>query len=853
MGTTQRRFSLGRVIGLGIRTMGFLVSLALLMVPIALIALYGIYRKEIPPMFHVSDYRPNLKSKVFAQNGELIAEFGVYERVVIEQNAMPPLVQQAFVSSEDKNFYRHHGIDFVGIVNAIFQSLTGQRATLRGASTITQQLAKSLLVKQDGYEQATARTLSRKIKEALLARRLEMNLTKEDILWIYLNEVYLGHGSYGVGAAAKNYFRKELAELSLSEIALIAGLPQAPSRFSPQTNMSAALARQAYVLGRLREDKIITTDRYEQALADNKNLKVYDRENSFRKSAPYFSETVRRAVIAEFGEDRVYEDGLNIYTTLDINHERAMQRVLKHNLAKIDKRQGFSGPIFRPSNDHELTESKKLIHRINKEGLIRLRNGFFLAMVTSIDEENDGVFIKASEYDGVIPLAGMFWARPRDPKANYDWWKLKQVAGVLQIGDVVLVRLRTQTEMEAINAELRYQSQLTKLIAAYRNELNQKQLRLFSLEQEPTVEGAMFSIEVGTGYVTAMNGGYSFDRSEFNRVYQACRQPGSLFKPIVYAAAIAQKNYTPATMITDAPLTFHDAANESTWRPKNFDKAYKGEVTMREALIRSMNIPTLNVMADVGINNVLAYAKTLGIETKLKAELGTAIGSSCVTPWELSRVFSAIANAGVMVEPQLIKEITDRDHKRIRFYAKKDDPWLLHHDRATLVISDFFTDKPRVLDQETAYTMHYLLKEGAQHGTAARTNALQRHIAGKTGTTNDSFDVWFAGYSKRLLSLVWIGNDTMEVPLGVYEQGARTSLPLFNDFMQLALKNLPNEDWEMPATMCNARIDAKTGLRILNERPHSFIAPFRCGFEPPLFEEAPTRSLEQTMELMGGM
>lgn len=359
---------------------------------VLVLALYGVLRQEIPKVLAVKDYRPILKSKVFAQNGELIAEFGVDERIIMKQGTIPPIIAQAFLSSEDKNFFRHHGIDFAGVLNAIVQTVTGQRSQLRGASTITQQLAKSLLVKEEGYEQATARTISRKFKEAILARRLEMHLSKDEILWIYLNEVYLGHGSYGVAAAARNYFRKNLIDLSINEIALLAGLPQAPSRFSPQGNMSAALARQTYVLGRMREDGFITAQQYDQALADNKKLKIFQRENSFRKSAPYFAETVRRNLIAEFGEQRVYEDGLHIYTTLDADHERFMQSTLKQALLEIDKRQGYLGPIFHADNDQARKKAERVVAQINEQDLLLLGTSFALAYVSKVDNAMDAIF-----------------------------------------------------------------------------------------------------------------------------------------------------------------------------------------------------------------------------------------------------------------------------------------------------------------------------------------------------------------------------------------------------------------------------------------------------------------------------
>lgn len=814
-------------IGLFLRTIGFLSSLILVLFFVAIIGIYGLHRENIPEVLQVEDFRPPLKSKVFAINGELIAEFGFHERILLKKEALPKLLIEAFIASEDKNFYRHHGIDFFGIANALMQSITLKRTSLRGASTVTQQLAKNLLVKKEGYKEGTRRTIARKVKEAILARRLEMHLSKEDILWMYLNDVYLGNGAYGVGAAARIYFNKEVKDLSLEEIALLAGLQKAPSRFSPQINLHAALSRQAYVLGRMRDDGYISADEHDKALRDNRYLTIASKDNNFRKMAPYFSETVRRMLVLEYGEDRLYEEGLNIYTTLNLDHEKLMQHVLKTSLLEIDKRQGFLSPIFRPKNQQEATQAEKLIDLIHEENSFELNQGYHLAIVKEVDDEK-GLKIAFGSTFGIIERDNMHWVRARDPKISYLQHHESSLKDFLKIGDIVLVK-----EIMAEDSFL-------------------KNPRLFSLEQEPSIEGAMFAMEPSTGYVTALNGGYSYDKSEFNRVLKACRQPGSLFKPIVYSAAMALNNYTPATLIADVPLTFHDLRNQSTWQPKNLGGHYKGQVTMREAVMRSMNIPAINVMSDVGARNVINYAKQLGITTKLKNELGTAIGSSCVTPFELGRVYANIATMGLTTEPLLIKEVTDRNHHRLRFQASSTDPWLGRSDRIFLHLNEAINEKKRVMSETVAYTTHYLLTDVANHGTAKRTRTLGRHIAGKTGTSNDSFDTWFTGYSKNLLSLVWVGNDSMNTPLGSYEQGARTTLPIFSRFMEQALHDLPDEDWSIPTTMCFARIDEKTGLRREDGHPSTFIAPFVCGQEPPLLA-IPHKGLDKGMPMIKGI
>lgn len=820
-----------------------LLALGLCGTALGVFELWRMYRHDIPQVLSAHDYRPNLKSRVYAENGELIAEFGVDDRMLTPLDQIPPRVIDAFVAAEDKHFYSHFGIDIRGIISSVIQVALRKRNALRGASTLTQQLAKGLLVKKEGYAQGTARTFSRKIKEALLALKLERHLTKQEILYMYLNEVYLGHGSYGVAAAAHNYFRKELKDLSLGQIAVLAGLPQAPSRFSPQNNLKAALTRQAYVLSRMEEDGFINSTEHKQALADSKNLAVFAREDSFLTKAPYFSEHIRRQLLQQFSQETLYEQGLNIYTTLDIDREINMQKALKAGLIEIDKRQGFLGPIYRPTSADEIKRAHVIMTEINKKNLFELNQDFSLAQVSHTDLSVQAVFINTHEGLGVIPLAGMYWARRRDPTRHFESSRLSSVGGVLKPGDIILVKKQPEESFRKV-------AQQAALVASFDKLLAHNNYELYSLEQEPAIEGAMLAIEPETGYVNAMNGGYSFARSEFNRAYQACRQPGSVFKPVVYSAALALKKYTPATMILDAPLTFRDGS-ESAWKPKNIGQRYKGEVTVHEAVMNSMNVPTINVMADVGTKAVVDWAAKLGISSKLKQELGTGIGSSCITPWELAKVFMVMANLGEVIEPIFVKEIKDRDQKRLSFNAHFLDPWINRSDRLAQAISNIKTQKPRVMTPEDSYTMHYLLTEAASRGTGQRTRILGRTIAGKTGTTNDSFDTWFAGYAKSLLSVVWIGSDSMDMPLGIYEQGGRTAVPLFNAFMGPSLKSLPKEDWEMPKSMCLARIDSLSGLRLESDHPQSFLAPFRCGEEPKLKAEATGPNSEAALQLMG--
>jgi penicillin-binding protein 1A len=811
------RWRLAKILALGL---GIALGLGVLVVGLG----FSLIDQNLPHLAKISDYHPKESTRVYAKNGELIGELGQWSRQVAAPDQIPDLVGQAFIASEDQNFLRHHGIDFLGIAQALWQTLTGQRETLRGASTITQQLAKSLMITVDGYQKATERSLARKVKEAILAVKLENSLTKPEILWIYLNEVYLGNGSYGVQAAAQNYFRKSLSQLTIGEIAMLAGLPQAPSRYSPQSNMPAALKRQHYVLGRMLSDGYITDEQHAQAMRENSQIVAYERENSFRRVAPYFLEHIRQSLIAQYGEEKVYGEGLKVFTTLDMDRQNAMQEAVWRQVGIIDKRQGFMGPLFRPEL-RPISEVEAVVKRINDEDLLALPPGHYLATVEQIAISQHCVRISLGTTAGVIPLSLMRWARFPDPSVNAERALLSRVeSSPLKVGDVILVQ---KQEGEAHG------------------------MPIFSLETEPKIESAMVAIEPDSGYVEALVGGYSFDKSEYNRVFQACRQPGSAFKPIVYSAAIALKNYTPATMLMDAPLTFRDTQNESSWKPKNFGHNYRGEVTLREALTQSMNVPTINLMADVGIHNVTDWAKSLGITSPIKLELGSAIGSSCLSMWELSQAFLHMPNRGLKIEPMMVREITDHNHQRLFTKFYESDPWARRPDRMAALIKRQAAPPPKVMSEETAYTMHYLLREAARTGTAAGTNVLHRKVAGKTGTTNDSFDVWFAGYVKQLLAIAWVGNDLMDTPLGIYEQGGKTALPLFNDFMSIALQGVPDEDVPLPASMCEVRIDASTGLSLAEDHPLSFVAPFKCGEEPALKGSlSSSQTLEQALEIL---
>jgi penicillin-binding protein 1A len=794
------------------------------------------YGDGLPEFDDVSQYRPKLASKVFSVDGRLIGEFYEERRIVVPYERIPKRLVQSFIAAEDKNFFDHHGIDYLGMANAVFQKVTGQTKKLRGASTITQQLAKSLLVSSEGFAAATERSLRRKVREALLARRLEDSLDKEEIMWLYLNQVYLGHGAYGVQAAAENYFKKNVDELNLAEMALLAGLPQAPSKFSPIVKPSAARARQEYVLKRMEEDGYVSGPERTEALALSVEKTVHPRDDRFLDTAPYFTEHVRRYLVETYGLKALLTGGLTVWTTLDLERQNHAELALTEGVRRTDKRQGWLGPVVDGELLKDPAKVDAALVAIDKamipgKGAGPLVEGDpVLVYVEKVDLQNQWALVRAgTKHHGKLPLAGMRWARKPNPNVGWEGRKVESIQQVVKVGDVVLAQpwfSRKRFVDEAMSPA----DAVRKLPEA---ESVSPSSPLFTLDQVPRVQGALISMNPVTGYVEAMIGGYSFEQSEFNRAFQSCRQPGSAFKPLVYSAAIVREGYHPATMILDTPVTLRDDEIGKSWKPQNFDGGFKGEVTAREALMNSMNMPALHTMTKVGTKNVVDWARHLGIKTPLKEELGTALGSSCVTPWELTSVYTTFARMGLRPEPVFLKRVVDRDGNVLEQHASPDDPWQTHPQKFGALYRLLEERPQRLMPAGDTYLLHYLLTQVATAGTAARASSLGHPVAGKTGTTNDSFDTWFAGYTPTLVTTVWVGYDTYEYPLSTGEQGGRTSLPIWLDYMGPSLAGRNERTWAPPEGVCHGRIDGRNGRLTTDDGPTTFVAPFLCTNKPP--------------------
>jgi penicillin-binding protein 1A len=777
--------------------------------------LYMKFSRDLPSIPTVRDYRPPLLSELRAVDGRVFAEFFDERRKVVALDKIPVRFIQAFVASEDKNFFDHGGFDPVAIVRAAYQDAIGYK--IRGASTITQQTAKSILITAVGEKEATARKLSRKVRELILARRLEARLSKEEILYIYLNHVYLGHHAYGVKAAAENYFHKELGDLTLGEMALIAGLPQAPSRYSPFSHPEAAARRRAYVLKRMAEDGMISEAERAQAAAEP--IRVFPMEDIFHDRAPFFAEQVRRDLVSRYGNERLLTGGLRIDATLDLDREHAAQVALLHGLTRVDKRQGYFGPLTH-------LEPKKvsafLDHIAEKMGGQTLEDGqYYVAVVSRLSPDGKVAQLQVGNRTAQLPLVSARWAHKPNPEAYYPTSLIDSLAQAVTVGDVILVRAVSYTD-------------LTRNLDPGEKAAVPKSGQLVSLEQNPHLQGALISLDPIDGYVYSLIGGYDFDASEFNRAMQSCRQPGSAFKPIVYSKALDKLNWTMSTVLVDSPIVFDDPENAKVWKPENYESEFKGDVPLRVALINSMNIPAIKTLAAVGPHDVAAWAHKLGITTKVNEDLSIALGSSCVSLWDLTQVYALFDRMGERPHPILLKKVIDRDGRILEWHTAYDDAWAPLADRLAGGYARSLMPVEQVINPTTAFLMTHLMQEVVQMGTGADAAKLGKPAAGKTGTTNDSFDAWFMGFTHDLTTGVWVGYDNMVMPLGKYENGGRAALPIWLEYMQSALRDRPQPPFvpKDPDEIVWATVDRHTGKPVPAGHAAAIREPFRRGTQP---------------------
>jgi penicillin-binding protein 1A len=758
----------------------------------ALYLIHG-YSAGLPDYRQLAHYQPPIVTRVHAGDGRLLAEFAHEKRVFVPVAAIPKRVIQAFLAAEDKNFYWHPGIDPLSIVRAAVVNLIrlGDNRRPMGASTITQQVAKNFLLSNEV-------SLERKIKEALLAFRIERAFTKDQILELYLNQIYLGMGSYGVAAAALNYFDKSLDELTTAEAAYLAGLPKAPSWYHPERRPEAARERRDWVIGRMLDVGFIDREEAAQALAEP--LIMRRRAPTEMVSADYFVEEVRRELIERHGEDFLYQGGLSIRTTVSPTLQALADRALRDGLIAYDRRHGWRGPETQLEIGPDWPSQLGPLDR--SDGLASWR----LALVLAVDAEAATIGL-ADGTTASLPLAELTWARRAD-EAGHLGPQIESAEQVLGVGDVVWVEP----------------------VAAAGDAAQAQGEPHYALRQPPEVEGAIVALDPHTGRVLAMTGGFSYARSVFNRATQALRQPGSAFKPFVYLAAL-ENGFTPSSILLDAPIVIDQGPGLGKWKPANYSRQFYGPSTLRLGIEKSRNLMTVRLAQAVGMDQIVAMATRFELERGLGRNLASALGSNEVSLLQLTTAYAMLVNGGRRIEPALIERIQDRhgdtvDRRDERSCSGcQDVAW---QDQPAPILSD---DREQVVSPAVAYQMVNLLKGVVERGTGRRAQTIDKPIAGKTGTTDDSRDAWFVGFTPDLVVGVFVGFDQPK-SLGDEEQGASAALPIFIQFMEAALEDEPATPFRVPPGVRLVRVDAETGLLAGPGTTGAILEAYLPGTEP---------------------
>lgn len=820
---------------LPLKLAGFLALTGATAAVVAYGVAWWVFSDGLPDFPRVEEYRPPILSEVYTGDGVLAGEFYNERRKVVPYERIPKRLVQAFIAAEDSEFFDHHGVDVLGTARAAYRTIlkkaTG-RGKVQGGSTLTQQTAKAVLVSAEGYKTATAKNLKRKIREALLARRLESELTKEEILYLYLNNVYLGHHSYGVQSAAENYFRKDVKDLTLGEMTLLAGLPQAPSTYSPFRNAEAARRRRSYVLGQMLQKGMITQAEHDEA--DAAPVSVQPVEDVFHEFAPYFTEEVRRDVVNRYGNPALLNDGLKIFTTMDSEKQRAAQESVLWGLLAVDKRQGFRGPVMHLSTAAERDAFREKSRKAMGADVLT-PGGYYVGQVTGFSKDKLTADIDVGGQAAKLPALGMRWAREVNANRYYPSSLISRASPPLQVGDVVVVRA-VKSAKDLVDDREAWSEPLAREVPTTGT--------LVRLEQEPEPQAAIVSIDPRRQYLLAMVGGYDFDANEYNRAFQACRQPGSSFKPIVYAGAIELMGWTQGTIIVDSPIVYDDPANQNRWKPANYDEGFKGEVLLRTALVNSMNIPAVKTFIElarhlgnkneiIGIQKIGEFAKSLGFSTPLNPDYSAALGSSCVYPFELAQVYATIDRQGVKKPTYFVRKVEDRFGRMVEDHTAHDDPWASLQDRVAAGYARLFEPGEQVLSPETAFLVTDLMRGVVREGTGAAASRLGKPAAGKTGTTNDSFDAWFTAFTRDVVTSAWVGYDLNPHPLGRYETGGRAALPIWLGYMTRALEGREQPEFVPSPSLAlvQRRVDNKTG-RLASSGRGSTTLWFKRGTEP---------------------
>ena len=723
------------------------------------------YSNDLPDYKFLKNYKPPVSSKVYSGNGEVVSDFSQQKRIFVPFNSIPKNVINAFLSAEDKNFFSHPGVDAKGVIRAVINNISNLISSkrLEGASTITQQVAKNFLLTNEV-------SLNRKIKEAILAFRIERALSKERILELYLNQIYLGSGAYGVAAASLEYFDKSIRDLNYSEAALLAALPKAPSKYNPYKDQELAKFRRNLVLKNLLENNYLTLEWYQKL--KNEEIKLKKTKKIYLEDAQYYIEDVRKNVIETLSYDKVYKQGFNINTPIDLNLQTIATKSLRDGLIAYDRRKGWRGPL---TNKVYNSEWKKNLDKYKLENSITWK----LAIVKKINKFSAEIETEENKI-GIIKYKSISWTK-------------KEFINLLKTGDIIYVK-------------------------------NIKE-NLYSLQQLPEVNGGIVVMDPYTGRVFALSGGFSFKQSEFNRATQAKRQPGSAFKPFVYALAL-ENNFSPTTLVLDAPLVLDQGEDLKMWKPENYGKKFYGPSTLRVGLEKSRNLMTVRIAKNLGLEKIINFSKQLKIYENPEELLSISLGSAETTLLKLTSAYSVFINGGKLVDPILIDRIQDSEGNTI---YNNDKRKCINCDEISYLGSDFPEIKnnyKQIFSAETAYQMTSILEGVVQRGTAKKLKDLKLNIAGKTGTTNKNTDTWFIGFTSNLLVGVYVGSDN-PTPLGKYETGSKTALPIFKSFIKDSVKKYDARPFKAAKNTVMMVVDPLTGQKAKFSSKNTIIEVFK--------------------------
>ena len=733
---------------------------------ISIFVILWTFSNNIPDYKFLKNYKPPVSSKVYSGNGELVADFSKEKRIFIPFSAIPKKVVNAFLSAEDKNFFSHPGVDAKGVMRAVFNNIknimTSKR--LEGASTITQQVAKNFLLTNEV-------SINRKIKEAILAFRIERALNKERILELYLNQIYLGSGAYGVAAASLEYFDKSIKELDYAEAALLAALPKAPSRYNPYQNKDLAKFRRDLVLKNLHQNEFLN---YEQYIENkNKEIKLKKIKKVYLEDAQYYIEDVRKNIIEKLSYDKVYKQGYNINTPINLNLQKIATNSLRDGLIAYDQRKGWRGPLTNLIYDNEWSQ------KVNKKYKLEKSIGWELGIIKKVNQFEAEVET-LNKSTGTIRYKDITWTK-------------KEFKDLLKVGDIIYVK-----------------------------DLDKS---FYSLKQLPKINGGIVVMDPFTGRVLALSGGFSFKSSEFNRASQALRQPGSAFKPFVYALALENK-YTPSSLVLDAPLVLDQGIDLKKWKPENYGKKFYGPSTVRVGLEKSRNLMTVRIAQNLGVDKIAGFSKKLKIYDNPDELLSISLGSAETTLLNLTSAYSSFVNGGKSISPIIIDRIQDSEGNTI---INNENRKCKNCDKISFTGKDYpiiEDNYKQVISEQTAYQITSLLEGVIKRGTGKKLKELNLNIAGKTGTTNENTDAWFIGFTSNLVIGVYVGMDNPE-PLGKYETGSKAALPIFKEFVKKAIKKSDARPFKVPKKMTLMVIDPLTGEKAKFNSKNTIIEAYK--------------------------